>query len=318
VVAPAIADVGGVVALRVVLGAGDSGELTMRSEIPGGVLDLKAVRAAGAKIRPLHVLKAEPHPGEWLDQHDEPGQTFDDYRVSDPNRPSARRTTIYLQPLGKFDAARAKLLDATADLLGRFYGVPVAFLDLISLDRIPKLARRVHPTWGDRQVLSTYLLDLLMQRRPEDAVAVLALTTSDLWPGAGWNFVFGEATLSERVGVWSLYRQGNPHADGTTYLCRTLKTAVHETGHMLGVWHCTAYECGMNGANHLPEVDAQPFWFCPEDEMKIWWGCRVDPEGRYERLAAFAAAYGLDREARFWKESLAALGGRSPRGPASG
>ena len=26
-------------------------------------------------------------------------------------------------------------------------------------------------------------------------VAVLALTTSDLWPGEGWNFVFGQASL---------------------------------------------------------------------------------------------------------------------------
>ena len=32
----------------------------------------------------------------------------------------------------------------------------------------------------------------------------------------------------------------------------------------------------MNGANHQAEADGQPIWFCPEDEMKIWWACRVD------------------------------------------
>jgi hypothetical protein len=26
---------------------------------------------------------------------------------------------------------------------------------------------------------------------PADALAYLALTASDLWPGEGWNFVFG-------------------------------------------------------------------------------------------------------------------------------
>ena len=122
-----------------------------------------------------------------------------------------------------------------------------------------------------------------------DAVAVLALTTADLWPGAAWNFVFGQAALRDRVGVWSLYRQGDPHEDFTTCLRRTLKTAVHETGHMLGIAHCTAYECGMNGSNHRAEADARPMGFCPECEMKVWWACRVDPIGRYQQLAEFAA-----------------------------
>ncbi len=47
---------------------------------------------------------------------------------------------------------------------------------------------------------------------------MLALTTSDLWPGEGWNFVFGQASLSERVGVWSLHRLGNPQIEFTTCL----------------------------------------------------------------------------------------------------
>jgi archaemetzincin len=172
------------------------------------------------------------------------------------------------------------------------------------------------PTWGDRQILTGYVLDLLKRRRPADAVAVLGLTTADLWPGEGWNFVFGQASLRDRVGVWSLYRQGDPHAEYATCLRRTLKTAVHETGHMLGIAHCTAYECGMNGSNHRAEADARPLWFCPEDEMKVWWACRVDPRTRYERLVEFAGAHGLDREARFWEKSLAALGGPPPREPA--
>src|SRR5262249_23679203 len=204
------------------------------------------------------------------------------------------------------------LIAATAEMLGRFYGVPVRVLYPIGLDQIPTSARRTHPTWGDQQVLSTYVLDLLRQRRPEDAVALLALTTADLWPRAGWNFVFGQAALRDRVGVWSLYRQGDPHQDFTTCLRRTLKTAVHETGHMLGIAHCTAYECGMNGSNHRTEADTRPMGFCPECEMKVWWACRVYPASRYQRLAEFAESRGLDREARAWRTSLAAIR-RRPR-----
>jgi archaemetzincin len=202
--------------------------------------DLESIRTAGDAIHPLHVRKGRPRRGDWLDQHREVGQSFDEYRASDPNRPDEHRARIYLQPLGDFDATQKKLLQATAGMLGEFYGVPVATLNRIDLDSIPAEARRVHPSWGDRQILTGHVLDLLKRCRPVDAVAVLALTTADLWPGEGWNFVFGQASLRDRVGVWSLYRQGDPHAEYATCLRRTLKTAVHETGHMLGMAHCTA------------------------------------------------------------------------------
>lgn len=55
------------------------------------------------------------------------------------------RTTIYLQPLGEFDAAQSRLIAATADLLAPFYGVPVETLDRIGLAAIPGSARRIHP-----------------------------------------------------------------------------------------------------------------------------------------------------------------------------
>src|SRR5262249_2268261 len=122
-------------------------------------------------------------------------------------------------------------------------------------------------------------------------------------PGKGWNFVFGQASLGKGVGVWSLHRLGDPELEPKTFLRRTAKIAVHETGHMLGIQHCTQFQCGMNGANHQDEADGQPMWFCPEDEMKIWWACRVDPTERYCRLAEVAARYGLEREAEFWRTS---------------
>src|SRR5262249_36465950 len=75
---------------------------TMRKDDPDTAADLQAIRAAGRAIQPLHVPKAKPRPGDWLAAHHEPGQTFDQYRATDPNRPTARRTTLYLQPLGDF------------------------------------------------------------------------------------------------------------------------------------------------------------------------------------------------------------------------
>jgi archaemetzincin len=289
---------------------GDEG--VARDDIAEGSPGFEALRVAEGRIAPLHVRLGPPKPGEWLDRHPESGQTFTAYRASNPNRPDARHTTIYLQPLGTFDDYHETLLRTTADFLGRFYGRPVKTREPILLDRVPKWARRVHPTWGDSQVLTTYLLDVLQKERPDDAVAVLGLTPADLWPGEGWNFVFGQASLEGRVGVWSLYRQGDPRTDFRTCLCRTLKVAAHETGHMLGIHHCTASECCMNGSNHRAEADSRPLWFCAEDERKVWWSCKVDPAPRYRLLAEFARSHGLEPEARFWLNSLAALEGPRP------
>jgi archaemetzincin len=182
------------------------------------------------------------------------------------------------------------------------------------LAAIPPEARRTNPAIGHEQLLTTHVLQkLLPPRRPINAVAVLGLTTSDLWPGEGWNFVFGQADLRNRVGIYSLFRYGDPAADADHFrLCleRTLKVAVHETGHMLGIQHCTAYECGMNGSNNLAELDRNLLGFCTECEQKVWWACRLDPRNRYKLLVKFAADNKLSEEEGLWKASLDKLDSR--------
>ena len=131
---------------------------------------------------------------------------------------------------------------------------------------------------------------------------MIALCKDDLWPGDGWNFVFGQASLRERVGVWSIHRNGN--ADGTederrTFLRRTLKTATHETGHMLTIKHCLAFRCNMNGANHQAESDANPLWLCPSCLQKLIWNVDADPVARFRGLADFYRAHGFAAEGEY-------------------
>jgi archaemetzincin len=159
-------------------------------------------------------------------------------------------------------------------------------------------------------LLTTYLLDRVLKerRQPKDA-AVLGITASDLWPGPGWNFVFGQASLSDRVGVWSMARNGD--ADGreaarSACAIRTVMTATHETGHMFGIRHCIAYECGMNGSNSADERDRQPLEFCAECQAKIWWTLGLDPLARSRALEALAVRHGFDRVAAdLGRQSLA-------------
>jgi archaemetzincin len=263
------------------------------------------------KLLPLHTPLGEPQPGDWLAEHHEPGQTFMQYVRSRPVRPDKKRRVIYVQPLGDFNATERKIIDLTAQFMGIYFGLPVRVREELPLRVIPEHARRVHPSWGDRQILTTYVLrEVLKPRLPRDGCVFLALTTSDLWPGAGWNFVFGQASLRERVGVWSIYRNGDPEQSEDAFrlcLLRTLKTATHETGHMFSMQHCIQYECNMCGCNHRAESDRRPLALCPHCLAKLCYATGADPEKRFEKLIAFYRANGLRTEREFCEKSLTAL-----------
>jgi archaemetzincin len=268
--------------------------------------DPKVLEAIEALV-PLHRVKGEPEPGEWLDRFDEPGQTYAEYIQSDPVRPDESRSILYILLLGDFGVDQKTIVEKTAKFMGIYFNLPVAFADPLGLDVVPDEYQRQHPSWGMDQLHAGYILDTVLKPRvPEDAVALIAFTTSDLWPRAGWNFVFGMASIRERVGVWSIFRFGDPsgdEAERTLCLLRTIGTGSHETGHMLGMLHCTAYECNMNGSNSLPESDRTPMALCPQCAPKIWWACRCDPVDRYVKLEAFCRKNGLKEQADFYLES---------------
>ena len=263
-----------------------------------------------AALGPIHDRLGSPKLGEWLAEHDEPGQSFDEYVHGDPVvvEPEGARRVLYVQPLGELDATERRIVTLASDYLERFFGLAVTMEQDLSLDVIPPEARRTHPQWGVPQISSSFVLDAVLQPRlPADAAALISFTASDLWPGDGYNFVFGQASLRERVGVWSMYRTGDPREGDAAFrrvLWRTLKTAVHESAHMFSVEHCTAYECVMNGSNSLEESDARPMWLCPECMAKIAWATRQDPVTRYQRLLEFTSAHGLSRETAYFERAI--------------
>ena len=258
------------------------------------------------RLQPLHDALPKPRPGDWLSEHDEPGQTFHEYCDAAPNKPEpGGRDKLYIQPLGHLTSTQRQIVAHAASYMEQFFGLAVATKSALSLDVIPAKARR-----GD-QILSTFVLDqVLKPRLPEDAAASISLTASDLWPGKGWNFVFGQASLRDRVGVWSMHRYGDPDQDKSAYkraLLRTLKVAVHETGHLFSIEHCTAYACVMNGSNSLDETDRHPLWMCPQCMAKIAWATQLSPVLRYQRLAELAQGHGLTREVAFFQRSIEVL-----------
>lgn len=281
--------------------------------LAGDAGKVKELASTIEKLLPLHKRLGKPGPSDWLAHHPESGQTFKEYLASDPVTPTGKRTVIYIQPLGDFTKTQRQIVKLTADFMGRFYTRPVKIMEDIPLSVVPASAKRKHPSWGMDQILTGYVLDdMLKPKLPDDAAACIAFTTSDLWPGEGWNFVFGQASLQDRVGVWSIYRNGDPdksEADFKLCLLRTMKTAVHETGHMFSILHCTRYECVMCGSNHREESDRRPLWCCPECMAKVCWATGADPAERYRKLAAFCKDNGFKTEEEFFGKSIKALGG---------
>lgn len=283
---------------------------------------------------PLHEKMKPPRPGDWLSQHKERGQTVDQYLADMPVRPGKRWTTIYLQPIGPFSEAQNKMLALTGEFLGIYFGVPVKIRKPMSAEVIPDKARRFHPAWLDargnriKQWLSSYILeDVLLPARPRDALVLFGFTATDLWPGQGWNFVYGQAALKARVSVQSLYRNGDLQGDAEArrrYLRRTLKTATHEMGHVVSIRHEIVWECNMCGSNNRSESDRHPAYLCPPNLAKVCWACGLEPLARFQKLHAFCKKHGLAEEAAYYRKAIAALKGRGapehkpPEKPAGG
>jgi len=262
-------------------------------------------------LRPLHARLGPSRPGDWLQFHPEPGQSFRQYLSCQPVRPTRERGKIYIQPIGSFPPEQQRILDLTVKFIGIYLCLPVVLQDPLPPSVIPAQARRTLPGAPTPQYLTPYILDqLLLPSLPGDAAARIALTADDLWPGKGWNFVFGQASTVDRVGVWSIHRFGNPAASSQVFrlcLLRAMGTAVHETCHMFTMQHCTAYACCMNGSNSLQERDRRPLWLCPECLAKLCWAVKADPRARFRNLAAFCEQNDLGQEAAFYRNCLQRL-----------
>lgn len=256
-----------------------------------------------------------PGPGDWLAVHHEPGQGFDDFVSERLPRPDGARNRLYLQPLGAFQTERSPSVEDLKEYARAYFGMDVEALSPLVL-RGTGFRTRTNPWTGKRQILTTDVLANLKGGLPKDAFCLLAITMEDLYPHPTWNFVFGQASLSNRVGVFSFARYdpafyGEPR--GKDYhqvlLRRSCKVLVHEMAHMFGLNHCIFFRCVMNGSNHLQESDARPLRLCPVCLRKLQFRIGFDVVNRYERLLRFYQKVGFEDESRWVTRRLGRITG---------
>ena len=259
-------------------------------------------------LKKYHQKMKPVQAGDWLERHAEKGQSYRDFLRRKRIRPDGVRKYIYIQVIGDFSEQQAEVLRITKSYMKLCFGVNVKSLSPISLSQIPKSAKRIHPSWGVQQLYTGYLMDkVLKKRKRKDALCLIGFTATDLYPDPDWNFVFGIARPSWGLGLWSIYRNGDPSEGEESFkLClrRTIQTAIHEAAHIFAIKHCIAYSCVMNGSNSREESDRREVHFCPSCLHKLCKTMKISSVNRFKKLKALCLKYGLDKEAEFFAKCL--------------
>jgi archaemetzincin len=254
-----------------------------------------------------------PGPSDWLASHDEEGQTYQDFSNSGPLRPEGRRKKIFLVALGEFTPEKCPEVDSLKAYASIFFGLPVEVLPPLSVGG-QRLTTRRNPNSGNLQVLTGDVLSILKERLPPDGACLVAITMTDLYPDPTWNFVFGQALLRGRVGVFSFARYdpafyGEKRGRGyrALLLKRSIRVLVHETAHVFGLKHCVFFRCVMNGSNNLEESDSRPLHLCPVCLRKLQSTLGFEVVDRYRKLEEFYRKVRFEEEAQWVKERLKAI-----------
>jgi archaemetzincin len=168
---------------------------------------------------------------------------------------------IDLVPVGDTDPGVLRELKGG---LKTIFGCPVQIGDTI-----PIPGQAFDP--ARNQYLSDALIDSLRQHKNKSA-HLLGITEVNIYT-RGLNFVFGQADSTGRVAVISLYQlRGENYGlpgDKSILVERSLKEAVHELGHTLGLEHCRDGSCVMHFSNSLIDTDVKGSFFCSRCQPKL-------------------------------------------------
>jgi archaemetzincin len=277
---------------------------------PTGKLSVTMQRALDpADFLPMN----EPGPNDWLANHEEFGQTFEEYVQDGFVTPDKQRRKIYLLPIGEFTKGKSPSKRELRIFTEAYFSLPVVLLDPVPVEG-RKFTTRKNPYTHNRQILAGDVLNYLRMKLPDDAFCILGITMEDLYPEDDWNFVFGMASLYRRVGVFSFARYDPAfygEERGKDYLKvllkRSCKVLAHETAHMFSLHHCIFFQCLVNGTNHLQESDSRPLHLCPVCLRKLHHNIGFDVVKRYRNLLDFYKRAGLTSESEWTAARIARL-----------
>lgn len=255
-----------------------------------------------------------PIPGvnDWLANHTEDGQTFNEWNsMSSRNVVDRSHQVIYLLPILKHAGKGGgtsedpyQFLQLLKNYAQVFYlGMEVKLLPGVSAQDMGCKTRIHEVTYGVKreQLLASDVMAYIQRNMPHDAYCVVGVTMCDLYPRESWNFVFGMASLVNRSGVFSFARYHPKFFDTSEdvtmqsilalpphllrlALRRSFEVLSHEIGHMFGMHHCIYFSCLLNGSNHQHESDSRIMFLCPVCLRKLKHVVKFDVLERYKEM----------------------------------
>uniref|UniRef100_A0A2I3S312 Archaemetzincin-2 n=1 Tax=Pan troglodytes TaxID=9598 RepID=A0A2I3S312_PANTR len=183
-------------------------------------------------------------PANWITSHPEARQNFEQF-FSHPYRktPSPDKRSIYIQSIGKYCTriiSEEYIKWLTGYCKAYFYGLRVKLLEPVPVSTT-RCSFRVNENTQNLQIHAGDILKFLKKKKPEDAFCVVGITMIDLYPRDSWNFVFGQASLTDvKTSIFDLRYIINIDSLGTLILIRE-------------IW----------GFFHLEEADRRPLNLCP-------------------------------------------------------
>eukprot|EP00070_Physeter_catodon_P048155 XP_028355049.1 archaemetzincin-2 isoform X4 [Physeter catodon] len=150
---------------------------------------------------------------DWITSHPEAPQDFEEF-FNDLYRktPSPQKHSIYIQCIGLLGNTRSISEEYVKWLKGYceafFYGLTVKLLEPVPVSAT-RCSFRINDNTQNLQIHAGQILKFLKKKKPEDAFCVVGITMIDLYPRDSWNFVFGQASLTDGVGIFSFARYGS-------------------------------------------------------------------------------------------------------------
>lgn len=268
-------------------------------------------------LRPM----PKPGAGDWLAERVEVGQSFTSFtKMQFRASPHGTYNTIILVTLG--DGLSATLQEHLRQYIATFYQTECVVIGIPDVDtaiREGPIRTCVNAFTRQRQLFAgdamAYVEKCATRTRALSrcAVATIGVTMEDLTKDDTWNFVYGQASLAEGRGIFSIARFSPEFNDEPVssseerehvVLKRACKVVSHELGHIFGLKHCINFQCLLNGANHLGELNRQVLYECPSCTKKLQYSFGWDLQRRYTEIIALMVAYGFTGEATFLKEHV--------------
>lgn len=163
------------------------------------------------------------------------------------------RIQLNILPIGQVDPETLKMLSEKLSYL------PFQ-ISILNRALIPEKAFNAKRNQYD----SSYFLELIRKYQGDKVLGVVDL---DLY-SQPLNFVFGQAEISGKAAVISLFRLND---ENSLYESRIVKEAVHEIGHTFGLRHCPNTSCVMHFSNCLEETDTKEEKYCEDCEARLKW-----------------------------------------------